>query len=94
MSENRTESTKLQIKCPACQQVFSAKLPELEISNALYCSIVTGSHDKLVRCICGQHFVLMIYGAQAVWNCQPVGEDVVEKVSGSKIIKPNLVLAH
>jgi hypothetical protein len=92
MSENGATKVRLPIQCPACQQSFSSTLPELEISNALFTSMVTASHEKLARCICGQHFVLLIVGAQASWQAAPVGEDVVQKAGGSKLIVPSLKL--
>lgn len=92
MSLNGTDKPKLPIVCPSCGQSFSASLPELEIANNLFCSVITAAHSQLVRCICGQHFGLLIVGAQAGWQAAPVGDDVVERVNGSKIIKPTLSL--
>lgn len=85
---------KLPIVCPSCGQSFSAPLPELEVANNIFVSVITAAHERLVRCICGQHFGLFIAGAQAAWQAVPVGDDVVERVNGSKIIVPKLTLAN
>ena len=88
---------KIKITCPRCTQVFSTPLPEPEISNNLRSSTVAISHEKLVRCInnkCSQPFVLIIQGAQLMMNVQPVNDDVVEKVEGSRLIKPALGLVQ
>ena len=97
MNQQNGGSPKLEIVCPACNQKFSVPLPPPEISNNFRCSVVTVSHDRLLRCenkLCRQPFVFIVQGVQCIMNVQPVGDEVVEQMEGSKIIKPNITIAH
>lgn len=94
MSDNES---KLKLTCTSCQQVWSEKPHAPEISNNLRSSTVTLSHQTLYYCPnnkCRQAFVLMIQGVQLVLNAAPVGDDIVEKVEGSSIIKPGISLVQ
>lgn len=99
-TQNGTDQSKMQIVCGSCKQVFSIDKPKLEISNNTFCSVVTGPHEKILRCInnkCRQAAVLMLginEHGQLIWGAQPVDEDFVAKVTGTAIVKPNLILAH
>lgn len=91
------EEGKLKITCPACKQVFSVPLPPPEISNNFRCSVVSVAHDRLIRCIntkCAQPFVMIVQGAQLMMNVQPVGDEVVAQLEGSRIIKPQIGLVQ
>lgn len=83
----------MQITCPTCAQVFSATPQKPEFSNNFKVSVVTVSHEKLLRCSnskCRQPFVWVVQAAQLMMNVQPVGEEVVEQVEGTKLIKSAL----
>lgn len=89
------DAPKLQITCPGCKTVFSARLPKLDLLNGLYSSSITGAHPNLIKCIaCGQAFVFIIEGAQVSWNAQVVGPEVVQQVEGSLIVKPGLLVPN
>jgi len=83
---------RMPLVCPRCSQHWSLAPPPPEISNNLRSSSVTIAHEKLVKCPnrkCAQSFVIMIQGCQLVLQVQAVGDDVVEQVEGSKIVKPS-----
>lgn len=87
------EQPKLEITCPACAQKFSQPLPPVEISNNFQSSCVTVPHERLIRCTnskCRQPFIFIIQGAQIVFNVQPVGDEIVERIEGSKLVKSAL----
>lgn len=92
MSHNNGDDPKIAIECPACKQRFSAKMPNGEFFNNVYASGFVGAHERLTKCLCGQAFVLVLIQAQTVWGAQPVGDDVVEQVEGSRIVRPTLVV--
>lgn len=93
---NNGDSSKLQIQCPVCNQVFTAKLPRAELFNNVLSSGIVAPHERFQKCQnskCGQAFVLVITGAQLEWNAQAVPPEIVEQVEGTKIITPSLI-AH
>lgn len=85
----------MKITCPSCHHVFSATPQKPEFSNNFKVSVVTVSHERLLRCPsskCRQPFVWVVQAAQLMMNVQPVGDEVVEQVEGTKLIKSALEL--
>ncbi len=94
---NNGDSQKLQIQCPACNQVWSVRLPRAELFNNVLSSGIVAPHEKFAKCQnqkCAQAFVLVITGAQLDWNAQAVPPEIVEQVEGTKIIMPTSLIAH
>lgn len=97
---NGDDLTKMKITCGVCKQQFSVPKPRLEISNNTFCSVVTGPHQDIIRCImpkCRTPYVLMLginEHSQLIWGVQPVDEKFVAEATGSAVIKPNLTLAN
>jgi hypothetical protein len=81
---------KATIDCPACKQRFGVNLPVPEITNSLKASIVVATHEKPVKCLCGQAFVPVIAGIQTQWEIQPISAEQAAMLEGSRIIEPNL----
>lgn len=89
-----SDGPKIHITCTTCSHQFSIPVPPLEITNNFQCSAILIPHEKLIRCTsgkCRQPYVLMV-GVNPdwsiAWNVQPVGEEIVERIEGSRIIKP------
>jgi hypothetical protein len=71
-------------------------MPEGEFSNNVRTSAILFAHEKLVKCpsgTCRQSFVMVALGAQVNWGAQPVPQEIVEQVEGTKIISP-LSIVH
>lgn len=91
---NDNGNPKIPIQCPACQLSFSAPMPAGDLINTLRSSGVIATHERLTKCICGQRFLLGVTAAQLSWAWQPVSDEVVAEVEGTRIITPNLVTPH
>lgn len=91
---NNGEQPRIPITCPVCQQSFSAKMPLGDIVNTLRSSGIIAPHERLTKCICGQAFLLGVTTAQLAWAWQPVGDDVVQEVEGSRVITSRLITPH
>lgn len=86
---------KIPIVCE-CGQSFSAVMPEGEFANNVRTTAILFAHENLVKCPnakCRQAFVLVATGGQVNWGAQPVPQEIVEQVEGTKIISP-LSLLH
>lgn len=92
MNENGTGKPKVAIVCPACNQSFSAPIPEGDLFNTLRSSGVVAVHSRLTKCLCGQPFLLGVVNAQMQWAAQPVDEETAAQVEASRIITPGLTL--
>lgn len=91
------DGNKLKITCPNCGQVFSHPMAAPEISNGLRSSVVSISHERIVRCAnakCSTPFVVVVTGVQLVMGAQPVDESVASQAGGSPIIKPTMSLVE
>lgn len=85
MSQNG--NGKATIDCPNCKQRFGAQLPIPEITNSLKASVVVATHEKPIKCLCGQAFVPAIAALQTQWELQPISAEQLAALEGSLIIE-------
>lgn len=80
---------KIPIKCEVCGQSFSAKMPDGEIINNLRFSGLIAPHERLVKCICGTPYLLILAGVQVSWNAmQVVDSEIIAQMEGTRILQP------
>jgi hypothetical protein len=91
MSANNN-TDKIAMQCP-CGQRWSVPMYPPEIMNTLRCSVITVAHEHLIRCPnqkCAQRFIFTLTPSPITYAIMPVGDEIVQQMEGSKIIKPAL----
>lgn len=97
MSDNEADEIhKLKIICSKCKQHFSATPTPAEWYNNLRSSVIVFTHNALTKCPkCHQPFLLLMNGVFSFdIIAQPVDDDVVEQMEGSRLVKPALSLIN
>lgn len=84
---NQNGNGKATIDCPNCKQRFGVNLPVPEITNSLKASVIVATHEKPLKCLCGQAFIPAVAAIQTQWEVQPISPEQVAMLEGSLIIE-------
>lgn len=91
MSQNG--NSKSIVKCPFCNQRFSAPAPTLEEPlNTLRSSVAVAPHEKPIRCPnakCRKSSVWVVKEVQFAWSIVPI----TDEQAASLTERPNLIIA-